>query len=238
MRNEHIEIDNTVDTSATEYESVIEETVEVAPVDETPDDGEWCPREFSCESVTKESDEYPEFVDLNIPGGFTKRYVNEEVYNQNADALQKLQNAYDKLDTDRLMALADIQNMRRRYNNEQVEARKNQDRHLLEVLIPFFNNMFASVSALRRIPESEQTDTGLLRLWDELKKTLEKTGIEILEPQIGDEFDLDTMAAVTSITSEDENTKPNTVAICMSPAYKLNGKVVKYANVGVYAATE
>lgn len=168
------------------------------------------------------------------------QYIRKDMYDTMAEDYHKLQDSYDKCDADRLMALADIANIRRRFEKEKSDLIANGGRNFLNTLLPAFNTIFSAIEALKRLPEENQDLAGLNHIWNELLRVLKNANVEVVVPRQGDDFDVDSMNAIASLElpETDSDYKVGQVALCMSPIYKMNGKVISYAAVGTYKAPE
>lgn len=121
-------------------------------------------------------------------------------------------------------ALADYQNLVKRFEKERLETILRANQNLLEKLFPI-------VDSLETV-HSFSKDQGLQMVIDDLYKLLEENGIEPVAPEAGDKFDESSQEAADSV----EGTNPGTISEVYSKGYKWKqtDKVLRPAKVQVY----
>ncbi|MGF1716754.1 nucleotide exchange factor GrpE [Photobacterium chitinilyticum] len=133
-----------------------------------------------------------------------------------------------------LRARADIDNMRRRTEQEVDKARKFALNKFAEELLPVIDNME------RAIEMSDKTDEAIKPMLEGVELTLktmtdtvEKFGLKQINP-VGEAFNPEFHQAMSIQESADH--EPNTVILVMQKGYELNGRVVRPAMVMVSKA--
>ncbi|OLQ79834.1 nucleotide exchange factor GrpE [Photobacterium proteolyticum] len=133
-----------------------------------------------------------------------------------------------------LRARADIDNMRRRTEQEVDKARKFALNKFAEELLPVIDNME------RAIEMSDKNDEAIKPMLEGVELTLktmtdtvEKFGLKQIDP-MGEAFNPEFHQAMSIQESADH--EPNTVILVMQKGYELNGRVVRPAMVMVSKA--
>ncbi len=133
-----------------------------------------------------------------------------------------------------LRARADIENMRRRTEQEVDKARKYALNKFAEELLPVIDNME------RAIEMSDKNDEAIKPMLEGVELTLktmtdtvEKFGLKQINP-VGEAFNPEFHQAMS--IQESAEHEPNTVILVMQKGYELNGRVVRPAMVMVSKA--
>ncbi|GAB3525371.1 MULTISPECIES: nucleotide exchange factor GrpE [Photobacterium] len=133
-----------------------------------------------------------------------------------------------------LRARADIDNMRRRTEQEVDKARKFALNKFAEELLPVIDNME------RAIEMSDKNDEAIKPMLEGVELTLktmtdtvEKFGLKQIDP-MGEAFNPEFHQAMS--IQESAEHEPNTVILVMQKGYELNGRVVRPAMVMVSKA--
>ena len=120
-------------------------------------------------------------------------------------------------------ALADYQNLQKRYDRERADFVQFASAGLILRLIEVLNHLEKAAENLK--------DKGLDIIVTEFKKVLTENGLEEIKSQ-GEKFDPNFMEAVEVVEGKDEGK----VAEVVSKGYLLNGKVLLPAKVKVFQA--
>jgi molecular chaperone GrpE len=131
-------------------------------------------------------------------------------------------------------AVADYQNLIRRQAQERLEIIKLASGDLLSELLQPLDHLSLAAKQIN--------DQGLNMVIAKLWEVLRSHGLEEINPQLGDKFDLETMEVVESsgeIANEGKDhahqqaeiEHENTVVKLVTRGYRLNGKVIKHAKV-------
>ncbi|OOE37740.1 nucleotide exchange factor GrpE [Salinivibrio kushneri] len=135
-----------------------------------------------------------------------------------------------------LRARADVDNMRRRTEQEVDKARKFALEKFAGELLPVIDNLERAVEMADKEDESikpmvEGVELTLKTMMD----TIDKFGLKAIDPQ-GQPFDPELHQAMT--IQESAEHEPNTVMMVMQKGYELNGRVVRPAMVMVSKAPQ
>ncbi len=144
-------------------------------------------------------------------------------------ALQRLETQLRDCEEDKLRLAAEMDNLRRRTAREVESAHK-------FALEKFMNDLLAVVDSLEKGLEACENGDGALESIVEgtrlthrqLHQVLEKHGLEALDPA-GERFDPEQHEALTLVPSEEH--EPNTVQQVIRKGYRLNGRLVRPAQV-------
>ncbi len=143
------------------------------------------------------------------------------------EALRKAEEEHDAL----LRARADIENMRRRHEQELEKARKYALERFAQALLPVVDSLEMGVAAA----QTENATLDKVREGTELtlkmlQGVLEKFGIEAVHPH-GEPFNPELHQAMS--TQESDEHAPNTVMNVMQKGYTLNERLIRPAMVVV-----
>ena len=127
---------------------------------------------------------------------------------------------------------AEMQNMRRRMEEERANLLKYDGEELIKKLLPVVDNFERAISMDDANLEDELSKflNGFKMIYGNLSDTLQ--GYEVIAMDIlGKPFDPNTMNAV--LVEEAEGVEPNTVIDVLQKGYTYKGKVIRYAMVKV-----
>lgn len=145
---------------------------------------------------------------------------------------KKLQEEVAMLKDKYLRTSAEMQNMKRRMEEERANLLKYDGEELIKKLLPVVDNFERAISMDDANLEDELSKflNGFKMIYGNLSDTLqgyEVTAMDIL----GKPFDPNTMNAV--LVEEAEGVEPNTVIDVLQKGYTYKGKVIRYAMVKV-----
>ncbi len=133
-----------------------------------------------------------------------------------------------------LRAQAELENVRRRSERDIANAHRYGNEKILMDLLPVVDGLIHGLeSPESKDPHAQGMREGLGLTLDLLQKTLEKHGVTIISPAVGEPFDPRVHEAL--ITQKDPNVKPNTILSLVQKGYQLNGRVLRAARVIVAA---
>ncbi|WP_407331246.1 nucleotide exchange factor GrpE [Enterovibrio sp. 27052020O] len=133
-----------------------------------------------------------------------------------------------------LRARADVENMRRRTEQEIDKARKYALERFAGELLPVIDNMERAVELADKNDEAiKPMLEGIELTLKTMKGTIEKFGLKELNPH-GEPFNPEFHQAMS--IQESAEHEPNTVMLVMQKGYELNGRVVRPAMVMVSKA--
>lgn len=145
---------------------------------------------------------------------------------------KKLQEEVAVLKDKYLRTSAEMQNMKRRMEEERANLLKYDGEELIKKLLPVVDNFERAISMDDANLEDELSKflNGFKMIYGNLSDTLQ--GYEVLAMDIlGKPFDPNTMNAV--LVEEAEGVEPNTVIDVLQKGYTYKGKVIRYAMVKV-----
>lgn len=145
---------------------------------------------------------------------------------------KKLQEEVAMLKDKYLRTSAEMQNMKRRMEEERANLLKYDGEELIKKLLPVVDNFERAISMDDANLEDELSKflNGFKMIYGNLSDTLQ--GYEVLVMDIlGKPFDPNTMNAV--LVEEAEGVEPNTVIDVLQKGYTYKGKVIRYAMVKV-----
>ena len=132
---------------------------------------------------------------------------------------------------DRYLRLyAEFDNFRKRTMRERGDLIRNASKDVLESLLPILDDFERAQSAAADSEDVNGLKEGQQLIHNKLKQILKAQGVEQLEVQPGDAFDVDIHEAITRIPSPELSGK---VVDVVEAGYKLNDAVIRYAKVVV-----
>ncbi|MCQ1059958.1 nucleotide exchange factor GrpE [Photobacterium sp. ZSDE20] len=179
------------------------------------------------EAVETESAE-EEVVEMTLEEQQAARIAELEAALLTSDA--KVREQQDSV----LRARADVENMRRRSEQEIDKARKFALNKFAEELLPVIDNMERAIEMADKNDEAiKPMVEGVDLTLQTMMGTVEKFGLKQLNP-MGEAFNPEFHQAMSIQESADH--APNTVMLVMQKGYELNGRVIRPAMVMVSKA--
>lgn len=143
----------------------------------------------------------------------------------------ELQRQCDDFESKWLRAMADLQNYRRRAEQNVVAARQQQTLDLAKALVVVLDHFDRALEVDPDKTPAASMLHGVQIVRDELMRTLERFGVQRIDVQMGDEFDPARHAAL--MRQKIEGVESNHVTMQMQPGYALGDMVVRPAQVAV-----
>lgn len=125
---------------------------------------------------------------------------------------------------------SEFENFRRRTAKEKLEMIQSANEQLLKTLLPIADDFDRAAKAFAN--KDDKDLEGLLLIYNKFKKTLDQSGVKVMDVKAGADFDADFHEAITQIPVEDENLKGKIVDV-VENGYLLIDKVIRYAKVVV-----
>lgn len=148
------------------------------------------------------------------------------------DRINLLEKQVDSYKDQVARAHAEMDNTRRRMEQEVNKARKFGVERLVSDLVPVVDGLVRGMEgAVSDNKEVKSMRHGMELTLDILNKLLEKNGITQIDPKIGDTFD-PTQHEAMSMRS-DSDAKPHTILQVLQKGYSLHGRVLRAAMVVV-----
>lgn len=134
-----------------------------------------------------------------------------------------------------IRAKAEVENMRRRSEQEIDKARKFALERIMGELIPTIDNLERAVEMADKDDEAMKPMLeGIELTLTSFISTITKNGLTAIAPEVGDAFNPDLHQAMS--IQENPDLAPNSVMLVMQKGYELNGRVVRPAMVMVSKA--
>lgn len=129
-----------------------------------------------------------------------------------------------------LRALADMENMRRRFRREQEDLTKYASQKVIEALLPVLDNFERALSADKESLTVDSLLKGVEMVYRQIQQVLEQEGVTPIEAQ-GKPFDPHFHEAVMRV--EDSNFESGTVVEVLQKGYTYKDRVLRPAMVKV-----
>ncbi len=144
--------------------------------------------------------------------------------NQDEDKVKALEEEVNQWKTDYYKVFADMENLKKRLQNEHDNQMKFMMQSFIEELLPVVDNFERSLAQEASHEEMATFLKGYQMIYDQLMAILKKNGVEVIEAQ-GKEFDPNLHQAV--MTASDENYGSNIVVEELQKGYMLKGRVIR-----------
>ena len=174
-----------------------------------------------------------------------KEVVNEESENETVEEtvenkeekeatieeqLVSLEEEVNTWKTDYYKVFADMENLKKRLQNEHANAMKFMMQSFIEELLPVVDNFERSLAVENPSDEIKNFLKGYEMIYNQLMQVLKSQGVEVIKTE-GEEFDPNFHQAV--MTVKDDNFKPNMVVEELQKGYKLKDRVIRASLVKV-----
>lgn len=158
--------------------------------------------------------------------------ANEENTEKTVEELLEEANAkIAELNDKYLRQVAEFDNYRRRVIKEKAELILNGGEKVLTEILPVIDDIERAQQEIGRATDIEGVKLGVDLIIEKFKKFLKSQGVEEIEA-IGKDFDVNLQEAITMIPSPSDDMKGKVID-CTKKGYKLNDKVIRYAQVVV-----
>lgn len=159
--------------------------------------------------------------------------ANQADSSQLQSELAALQAKHAELSDQYLRAQAEVQNTRRRADEEISKARKFAIEGFAESLLPVADSLEAGLAIKDATPE--QIREGAEATLRQLKSVLERNKVVEINPPVGSRFDPHQHQAISTVPVEDGEQEPNTIAAVLQKGYSIAERVLRPALVTVAA---
>ena len=129
-----------------------------------------------------------------------------------------------------LRALAEYENLKKRFAKEKIEFLKFSNEALLLRLLPIIDDFDRAHQAAGEHKHGEVFSKGVEMILNKLHQLLEQNGVERIKT-VGEKFDPHVHEAMTSVKTDAY--PEDTVAEEIFPGYTLNGKLVRASKVKI-----
>lgn len=179
---------------------------------QTPETGAAGPAEASHDATEQPSDE------LNTPEALSAAL---------SKALALAAEHHDQL----LRARAEMENIRRRAQEDVAKARKFGIESFAESLVPVMDSLQAALGVTDQ--STEDMRAGIETTMRQLAGAFERNHLKEIAPAVGDKFDPHHHQAIATVPADQE---PNTIVATLQPGYLISDRVLRPALVTVAAA--
>ena len=154
-----------------------------------------------------------------------------EVVEENPeDQIKILQDEVDKWKNDYYKVFADMENIKRRMQNEHANNLKFMMQGFIEQMLPIVDNFERSLAIENPNKEVANFLKGYEMIYKQIMTLLENQGVKVIEAE-GKEFDPNFHQAVMTVS--DENFKPGMVVEELQKGYMLKDRVIRASLVKV-----
>lgn len=151
-----------------------------------------------------------------------------------ADEVNELDQVKEELATEkdkRLRLFAEFENFKKRTTKERLELFKTANESLLLDILPVLDDFERAMEQIKTSDDINHSK-GVELIQNKLINTLKSKGLEAIETNKGDDFDVDFHEAVTQIPASSDDLKGKIIDK-IETGYTLNGKVVRFTKVVV-----
>jgi molecular chaperone GrpE len=142
----------------------------------------------------------------------------------------KLTAERDELQQQILRTIADMQNMRKRYQQEAMQIRQFATEELVRELLPILDNFERTIAAGDQGADVKTVMEGIQAVDRQLRSALERQKVTRIQSH-GNPFDPDIHEAIA--TDDSDEHPEGTVTLEIEPGYKMADKVIRPARVRV-----
>ena len=151
--------------------------------------------------------------------------------NKSVTEEEKLKKQLEELNDKYLRLYSEFDNFRKRTIKEKSELIKTAAEDVFKSVLPVIDDFDRAIKANELVEDANPIKEGILLIYNKLKNTTQLKGLSSYD-SIGQEFNADTMEAITHIPATDESQKGKVVDE-IEKGYKLGEKVIRYAKVVV-----
>lgn len=154
---------------------------------------------------------------------------NENNENTSVSEEEKLKKQIAELNDKYLRLYSEFDNFRKRTIKEKSELIKTASEDVLKSVLPIIDDFERAIKANETVTEATPIKEGISLIYNKLKNSTQLKGLTAFD-SIGQDFNADTMEAITHIPATDEIQKGKVVDE-IEKGYKLGDKVIRYAKV-------
>ncbi len=129
-----------------------------------------------------------------------------------------------------LRLYSEFDNYRRRTAKEKLELIKTATETLMKELIPVVDDFERAQSSVNEESEVKSILEGQELIYNKFQKVLDKSGLEKIETNKGDDFNDEIHEAITQFPAPEESLKGKIIDV-VEQGYKLGDKVIRFAKV-------
>lgn len=154
----------------------------------------------------------------------------EKVKDDKEDQIKVLQAEVDKWKNEYYKVFADMENVKRRLQNEHANNLKFMAQGIIEQMLPIVDNFERSLAVENPSEEVAGFLKGYEMIYKQIVTLLENQGVKVIETK-GKEFDPNFHQAVMTVS--DENYKPGMIVEELQKGYMLKDRVIRASLVKV-----
>ena len=151
--------------------------------------------------------------------------------NKSVSEVDELKKQLAELNDKYLRLYSEFDNYRKRTIKEKSELIKTASEDVMKAMLPIIDDFERAIKANEKVEDAAPIKEGINLIYNKLKSNIQQKGLTAFE-SIGQEFNSDTMEAITHIPATDETQKGKVVDE-IEKGYKLGDKVIRYARVVV-----
>jgi len=144
------------------------------------------------------------------------------------DVVEKLQSELAEQKDKHLRLYAEFENFRKRTAKERMDLFDSANKELMAEMLPVLDDFNRAAKA----NESGKLDEGSQLIYNKFYNTLKNKGLKPIEIEVGDDFDVEIMEAITRIPAPEDKLKGKVIDV-VEPGFKLGSKMLRYAKVVV-----
>ena len=209
--NENENVNNQDDTMKGTVDSDLENKQE--PVEEQPQ------QEVETEVKVEENDK-----------GADKKSKRFKMRHAAEKALEEAKGKFAELNDKHLRLQAEFDNFRKRTAKEKIDLTATASENVIKDILPVLDDFERALQNMEK-NGNEADLQGVTLIFNKLKDTLKKKGLEEIEAKDAD-FNTDEHEALTMSPAPEEDKKGKVLDV-IQKGYKLNGKVIRFARVVV-----
>jgi len=155
--------------------------------------------------------------------------VKEE--NKPVPETDELKKQLAELNDKYLRLYSEFDNYRKRTIKEKSDLIKTASEDVFKAILPIIDDFERAIKANENVNEANPIKEGINLIYNKLKSNTQQKGLTAFE-SIGQDFNADTMEAITHIPAAEEAQKGKVIDE-IEKGYKLGDKVIRYAKVVV-----
>lgn len=147
---------------------------------------------------------------------------------EQGDIIEKLQQEVDEWKDLAARRAAEVENIRRRTNQEKEQLSRYASELILSKLLPVIDDLHNAVEVADKTGDIDSLKTGLTMIYSKTIKILEDTGVTIIHGTEGDVFDVNRHEALVHVPSAVEE---GHIVQYVQRGYMLHDRVLRHAKV-------
>lgn len=155
---------------------------------------------------------------------------DDTVTDEKEDQIKVLQDEVNKWKNEYYKVFADMENVKRRMQNEHANSLKFMTQSIVEQMLPIVDNFERSLAVENPSEELKGFLKGYEMIYKQIVTLLENQGVKVIETK-GKEFDPNYHQAVMTVS--DENYKPGMIVEELQKGYMLKDRVIRASLVKV-----